>query len=43
MIVATLARIAARWPPPRASCRVSRTTLWRMMKKHQITADAFPE
>ena len=43
MIVATLSRHRGEMAAAARELQISRTTLWRMMKKHQITADAFPE
>ncbi len=43
MIVATLARHRGELGAAARELQVSRTTLWRMMKKHQISADTRPE
>ena len=43
MIIATLARHRGELSAAARELQVSRTTLWRMMKKHQISADASSE
>jgi two-component system response regulator HydG len=43
MIVATLVRHRGEMSAAARELQVSRTTLWRMMKKHQISADTAPE
>ncbi len=43
MILATLTRHRGELSAAARELQISRTTLWRMMKKHQISSDARPE